>query len=609
MSGLATEMRDLGLASYPEIFDRFKTLSEKYGGLSSTALVSAFSRANGINHDKKNPYIQNRRVKAISSLPENYTKDQVGDMLREPDSNEKSLRQVAHGLEYTAYPLQHIRRTYQDLLTYHSYIIPDLPDKGAEKDDSFWREWRLLERLRKEMDVGTMAHQIVGQVIQEGKVFYHPRVSVDKSHGKINYAFLQQLPSDWTKIAGMNNRSKYTVAFNLFYFMQPGTDPAQFGDLFTPYLDVFNGVVSKGPVDTNRSRNRAVYSSTSKMAVNFQKFAKFEREQNYSLAGNPEVYSQNGRWFYWVTLPADDVFTFEIDDTSRNAIGPFTGLFLSLIQLAQYEQVQLELVQNPLVSVLTGEIPYRDERLASSSDPYQLSNAGRTFFETLWYDMLFENNTSGIGFFSAPLNNMKLHTLAEAPSATKLSSTGYEYALSKSGLAGIIPSSSDTRAGMAQISMQIESKFGKQVYRTFNRMMHVIFDNLNLRHPWAFEMFGDLSTDKDMESQLEKDMTLGILPSTVKYLALHDLCLLDDIAISSAVKKSGILDLRQPLVSSFSAKAEDMKGSGNGSQNGAQDGTETSTQVKHDLNPGGRPKSEGVTSDGNEGDMDSPPTK
>jgi hypothetical protein len=56
-----------------------------------------------------------------------------------------------------------------------------------------------------------------------------------------------------------------------------------------------------------------------------------------------------------------------------------------MIQLAQYEQVQLELIQNPLISILTGEIPYREDKTADTSDPYKLSPTGRQYFETLWY--------------------------------------------------------------------------------------------------------------------------------------------------------------------------------------------------------------------------------
>ena len=86
------------------------------------------------------------------------------------------------------------------------------------------------------------------------------------------------------------------------------------------------------------------------------------------------------------------------------------------------------------------------------------------------------------------------------------------------------------------------------------------------------------------------DMTLGILPAAIQYNALHDRSLLDDICWSDMVAKSGVLDRRLPLVSTYSAK---------------QSESQLPPQAAHDINPGGRPESEGVTSDGQENDVDS----
>lgn len=571
---LNEELRKLEFADFPQIYDKFRVLSENYGGMPADSIISAFTRTIGGNYARNNPYIQNRRVKQISSLPGNFTKDQVADMITDANNNELPLRQVAHALEYTAYPFFHTRKTYQELLTYHSYIAPQYVDGGDMKKSDFMREWRLLEKFREELDPAGNAHRIAGQSLLEGKVFYTPRYSVDKPHNSVNYAFLQQLPSDWTKIVGYNNRSKYTVAFNMMYFMQPGTDPTQFGDLFTPYLDVFGQVAeSAPPAGTGR---KLIFASGK--GIDLAKFNAIRAGAGTALSGSPDVYYQNGRWFYWVTLPVDRVFTFEADDVSLNAVSPFTGLFLSFIQLAAYEQIQLELVQNPLISIITGEIPYTDNKEATTADPYKLSNAGRKLFEALWYQMLAENNTSGIGLYMAPLQNMKLHQLSEAPGATEISTNGYAYTMAKAGLSAIIPVNDDPRVGISQISLQIESRFASNIYRCFERMMKVIFSDLGLKYSWKFVMFGDIATDKELEESCRKGMTLGILPDTLIYNALHDRSILDDICISEAIMESGLLDRRIPLVSSYSAK---------------QEKSGLPPQAKQELNPGGRPDNGG----------------
>ena len=142
---LTSELQSVACGTYPEIFQRFNALAEQYGNMPAGALASAFSRVSMSQSARVNPYIQNRRVQAISSLPEDYTKNTVAEMLTAPLGNEQGLRQVEHGLEFTAYPLFHTRKMYQDLLTYHSYIAPEFTDTDTAKNDEFWREWKLLE--------------------------------------------------------------------------------------------------------------------------------------------------------------------------------------------------------------------------------------------------------------------------------------------------------------------------------------------------------------------------------------------------------------------------------------------------------------------------------
>ena len=159
--------------------------------------------------------------------------------------------------------------------------------------------------------------------------------------------------------------------------MKPGTDPLQFGDLLLPYLDDFYASAERAPEGTGM---RVLFAARDRVDLNV--LEQRRKQTGGRSPGAPEVYSQNGRWFYWVTLPVDKIFTFEADDVSRNAISPLAGLYLSLVQMAQYEQIQLELVQNPLIALFTGEIPYKDKsEITSTEDDYRLSDAGRRLFE------------------------------------------------------------------------------------------------------------------------------------------------------------------------------------------------------------------------------------
>ena len=128
--------------------------------------------------------------------------------------------------------------------------------------------------------------------------------------------------------------------------------------------------------------------------------------------------------------------------------------------------------------------------------------------------------------------------------------------------------------------------------------MEVIFDNLNLSYEWRFRMFGDIATDKQTLDSVRSEMTLGLSQSMLIYNALYDRSIFDDISVSAALLESGLFDLRRPLMTSYSGFQVDGK-----QQNTSNDLDPAAKKV---INPGGRPESEEITSEGNEKDTDNP---
>ena len=578
----------------------FRALDNKYGDMDAESKLRAVLAA-GKMFDSYNPdpNVQNRRVKGISSLPVDMKKNDISGFLKNPNGSERPLRQLSNILEYTAYPYFKLRKTYQDILTYRYYSYPCyLEESDAEKKD-FKREWRLIDKLNASIRPSDIAHEITGHCVRDGKAFYILRYNVDKGHNEVNHAFLQQLPQDWVKIVGFNNVTKYSVAFNMMYFLQPGATWTQFGDLFRPYKDGFLEMVR--PVEPSKS---VVYASKKcRCEINTEKLKEL-RKNAISDDDAPEVYKENGAWFYWVNLPAEAVWTFECDDVSRNVISPLIGLALSMAQIAQYEDVQLELVQNPLVACVLGEMEYRDDSAYAAEDAYKLSPSGRAFFESLWYQMLAANNTSGVGIYSAPLKNLHLEQLAEAPSATDISSKGYSYAMMKSGN-GILPMDTEPRAGSVQISAMIESQYARCVYGQFERMMNHLYRTLNLNYDWRFKMFGNIFTEKEELETCRKGLTLGLLGETLKYNALMGHSTLEDISMSEAIIGIGIMDKRIPLATSYT-----MSGNGSNTTPAATTKTKSTSgsteevEVK-EVKESGRPSSEGTPStEGQEGSQD-----
>ena len=542
-------------ASYGEFFDDLRSLSADYSDLPSSSFYSAWARA----AMDANPYVQNRRVKRISTMPMDYSKQQIVDMLKTPLENERALRQVGLGLEWTAYPFRKIRMTYQAVNTCKFYHWPAYLTEDEAKSETMRREGVLLDKFNRRLQPDAWAHQIIGQAWQEGKVAYLPRYEIDKSHNAVNWAFLQQIPSDWWKLVGFNSESKYTIMFDMMYFLAvPGADWRQFGDLFQPYLDDFASVLE--PMDAPGNGKRYVFASGvntvksadgRKFGVNMERF----NELRTNAAGKPELYNANGKWCYYVTLPVEKAWVFEIDDTSR-AVAPMgSGLFLSFDQISDIEDVALSVLQNPLISIAFGEIPYYSDKVTETSDPTKLSPTGRDYFISDWFKMLAAANASGIAFFPAPFSNLHMETLPEVTGSSEMTTKQYGYAVLKTGMSGLIPINSDPRAGAVEISAKLEERVCVPIYTQFSRMMESIYRQMGLKHDWRFTMFGGFVSDaKDLQDARD-GMQRGILSETLKYLALRGLSIWDDLSVSRMIYESGVLDLRIPLITSMSGQA------------------------------------------------------
>lgn len=511
------------------------------------SLVSAYSVSLGVNNIfdafsragftlSNQAQIQNTRIKAISSLPVDYTKEEIGNFLRNPYGNEKSLRQTSEILRWTAYPYFKITKTIQDIPTYKYYFKPSYIDKETAKEKDFIREAILLDKINKKLRPDIQAHKVTGNAAIQGKVFYHLRADIDKIHNKVNYVFMQQLPEDYTQIIGFNNISGYTVSFNLMYFMKAGTDYRQFGDLFTPYMEDFGNMFEE-PKEKDR---KFVYASTPTIDCKGRKLNFYPTNLKKNAIGNPRLeldFAQNGRWAYYVSLPIDKVWTFEIDNSTPALISPFAGLMLTYAQQSDYEAAQLSLLLNPLIKIFTGEIPYRDDNGATTDDNFKLSQGGKALFEAYFNDLMARNNTGGVGLYLAPAENIKSHDFAESANANEISESFNRYGIEKAGLAGIIPATDDVKASQVDAAMKIESRFASAtIYPQFEKMMNSLYDQLNLNYDWEFKMFGSIFTDGDTRENARKDFDKGDLSSLFTLSALDNESWLDKLYMNYTIK-------------------------------------------------------------------------
>ena len=557
---------------------KFNELSEQYAGiLSAQAFASAFSRA-GMGMANQ-PSLQNSRIKAISSLPVNYTKTQIGEFLRNPYSHEQELRETSEILRWTNYPYFKIIKTYSDIPTDRYYFKPKYLTDEAAKTKDFEREATLIDKFNKEIHPESVLHKIRGEALLQGKAIYATRYQVDKSHNLVNYAFLEQLPIDWCYIIGRNNISGWTVSFNMMYFLKPGTTITQYGDLFMPYVDAFEAMFR------DKNDRKFVYASVNNSVTIKQGQRKMEfypENVDPNSPGNPRVFQQNGTWAYYVSLPIDRVWVFEIDDTTPAIIPPLAGMMLTYAQQSDFEEIQKSLYINPLIKIFTGEIPYFDDQGTRQEDTYKLSDGGRVLFQYLFEEMMAKNNTAGTAFYMAPVQNIKSHDYQESANANEISTTFNQYAGSKVGLAALIPVDKDIKAAQVEAAMKIESRYATAcIYPQFERMMNWIYSTLNLKYDWEFKVFGTIFTEEKIRKDAEAEFARGDMAALFVIAALDGMSWLDKIAMLRTMDASGIMDMFQIPETAYTQ----------------------SGKIKSQDGPG-RPRTEGISSEAKEKAID-----
>ena len=526
--------------SFTKAFDGIRELarSPEYSALSIEKVIDIYGRA-WLN----NPYVQNTRLKGLRSAPMQVERKDIEEMLKNAQSNERGLRQVSIGLNYASYPFYKLKKTISTILTYKWYYMPQYITAADAKDSKFIRERKFVDKFCKRLDPFKHGRIITQQALDEGKIFRYMRFKIDKSSNNVYGVDLQELPSDYCKIVGRNSDSYYTVAFDFTYFWQPGTSVEQFDPIFKGYFEMLMDIT-----DTT-----AVFKKGRNKVINMARAAAITKK-------NPEISIEkiNGHYFFWVNLPENSCFTFGTDFSSPLQAPMLMGLFLTGADLSQYEYLQKQLLQVPLYAILTGEIPYHDERTGKGGiDDIKLSPTGYTYYQSLFYEMLNSNDTSGVDLFAAPFENIKLQHLDATPNATDIVTKSYQDFDTKAGVAGIMSTTDKPMAALVSSTQKIESQYAIDIYSQFENMMNRTFERLNLSYSWRFVMFGDVFFDDERRKAAKEGMTLGMLADTYIYNALCDRTIEDDIAASTEMIGSGLLEMRVPLKTSYTASGKD----------------------------------------------------
>ncbi len=312
------------------IQQRWHNVFTKYGQLNYSDIMTAWGSSNNVY--LRNPFIQNQRIKQISTAPDKASKENLQEAIANPTESEQTLRSISMQLYYTNFIYQNLIQLNRHTPKYNYYYNPlyvEAGDKESIKKDSE-RIDRALKKFNPQLKLKTIANQ----VYQEGKCSYLVRLSYDNK--KVNYFTTQKLNSDQVKITGFGVDQEFVVDFNMIIFLQAGYSIEQYPRFIQDAWKVMNenGIVvrdKKGKLKLNPKANLP--------------------------SGHMLEILQNGSYMYWVRLPQDICYTFYSDGSHANAFPDALGLFADFNDLEDYRWLQGNLLSKGVNSILTAEVP------------------------------------------------------------------------------------------------------------------------------------------------------------------------------------------------------------------------------------------------------------
>lgn len=477
------------------------------------------------------PYIQNQRVKRVSTQPFASDRSSIEKALLNVENSELVLRQTAYSL-YTNYALLKLNAMYADILTYRNYYYPKYVTKEDIDSEDYKKERQIISKWIDKLQPKRTFQEIVEKCQWEGKAVYYMRDSRVESSQSFDYVYLQQMPSDYIKIVGWNNASHFTIMFDFTYFWRAGTSPEQFPPIFKKYYEELNYAI---PKDQRKRPNPNIIKD--------------------KLTADVQMYYLDNRWYYWRTLPMDECFTFSQSESNPYQIPNTAGLFLQAKDLQDYTYLQQELLQLPLNGVVMATMPYvKDKNGTTATDGYAIGTEAFDFFTS----MFNEAAPRGVQLFLSPATNHQFFKFdADVVNNSTIVTNALQQFNSIAGVGGL--NSTTDKPNMAQVKTQqtLESAYAERFYKQFENCVNTWWKNkLNLKYEWRFKVKGNEFKDASTLESVKGLVSLGqnyLMPELLSYFDLY----LDDAqSLQQAVIGSELYKNFQVVQSAYNQSSE-----------------------------------------------------
>lgn len=471
----------------------FNDVQKKWSEIFAKRGARSFAEGGPINQGFfqahiSNPFLQNTRVKQVSSQPSDKSKEDIKGLIQAPQGNEQGLREVSALTYYQNYLYNQLVRLQRDVPEYKIYAMPtkkrDVSSYSKEDlDEADYVNCEIIDKNNLPLEFKT----ITTQVNLEGKCTYLVRKSWTKDvkikDRKVNYLKLQKLPSDYVKITGFGSKQYYTISLNMMIFMMPGWDIS----FFPPYIgEIWEEMIKKGLIDKDKSGRLSIIPQNLKPLRN-----------SHILEATKNSYA------YWVKLDQEDAYTFGQDLAHANAFPETMGMFLDFKDLEDYRWLQSSLISKTVTSILTATIPVKKDSSAGVDATLISPN-----MIDLYDGIISERVSSTVLPLFAPFEDFELHTIPNQPENSNIIYNRLRDLIASTGNAALLPITDKPSIAMvkgAQALAAARAQYLTLQYKQF--LTNVINEGFGLKNTYKITIWSDIY-DKD-RFKLMKELLLG----------------------------------------------------------------------------------------------------
>ena len=513
-----TEDKDDKKIVLTDIQQKWREILHTYSdrGLSMTQISSALSNAM-----LNNPFLQNQRLRRISSNASAKSKTDLQKALQSPQGNEQLFREESLFLSFTNYVYHSLLNLYRDIPLYNYYYTPKYVAKKDMQGDNFKKESKKVDKILKAFKVKQTFKKINKATQVEGKTTWLLRRSM-QNNGDIDFFVLQKLDSDMVKLTSIGSDQNFICSFNFMIFLNPMYSldfyPPIFKEIFQELLD--NGVI--------------IEDSKGNLRFSPQALALAQNEGKLTYDGTFE--NSNNNYLYWVQLPQTLAWTFSQDESHVNAFPDTIGLFMDLSELDGYRWIQSSILSNVVSSILTAEVPYiKDAQAGSDASVFSPDSI-------IGFENLFKQNVSNMVLpFFAPFENYKLFTIENQPENLNIIYSRLRDLVATSGTSSLLGITEKPTVAMTVAAKQLAAAHCDYLTRQFENFLNYAVNNeFNLKYDWKITLWGDIYHWRD-DVKIAKELLSGGVKSVLpKILSAEDVSLEDCICTSDYIESLGI---------------------------------------------------------------------